>query len=109
MDLKAYYAKVREAEAKIKDDYVIVVSKETGDGGRPGAMTEVRRSLAAKLLVEGKIRLATEEEKQKYRKQREEARRRAEKRIAASKLQLMVLTTDDLKKLTEQKHQRSKD
>lgn len=99
MDLKAYYKKVREVEQKIKDDYVIIVSKETNDGGQTGVMTEVSRALAARLIVDGKARLAREEEKAEYQRQRQDAKQRAERKLAASRVPLMILTVEDLKKL----------
>ena len=34
MDLKLYFQKIRETEAKITDPFPILVSKETEDGGK---------------------------------------------------------------------------
>jgi hypothetical protein len=62
MDIRVYYQKVRQSEATIAKDYVSVVSLDTADGGRSGVVTEVSRYTAAKLVVEGKARLATEAE-----------------------------------------------
>jgi hypothetical protein len=59
MDLKVYYRKIRIVEAEIADADVVMISLETPDGGRAGVATEVRRRLAAKLVVEGKARLAS--------------------------------------------------
>ena len=60
MDLKNYFRKVREAEASILSPHVVVVSLPTRDGGVGGRLTEMSRELAAKLLVEGRARLAEE-------------------------------------------------
>src|ERR1035441_7124302 len=54
MDLQVYYQKIRETEAKMADEFPLVVSMETADGGKSGTTTEVPRRLAAKMLVEGK-------------------------------------------------------
>src|ERR1043166_7666623 len=50
MDLRHYYRKIREMESNITDEYPLVVSFETGDGGKSGICTEVPRRLAAKRL-----------------------------------------------------------
>lgn len=67
MDLKSYYQKLRELEGALPSDYVVVVSKETPDGGRAGTLTEVPRRLAAKLILDGAAELATEEQTRKLR------------------------------------------
>ena len=58
MDLKIYYQKIREVEARIEEQFPIVISKETADGGHAGTATEVPRRLAAKMIVEGLARIA---------------------------------------------------
>ena len=54
MDLRAYYQKIREIETRIEEAFAIVVSLETGDGGKAGIATEVSRGIAAKMVVEGR-------------------------------------------------------
>ena len=75
MDLQVYYQKIREMETKIADEFPLVVSMETADGGKGGTKTEVPRRLAAKLLVEGLARLASKDELKAY---REDWRRRSD-------------------------------
>ena len=99
MDLQMYYQKIREAETKIVDEFPLVVSVETADGGKSGAKTEVARRLAAKLLVEGMVRLASKDEVKAYREAIGEARRVAERAVAAARLQLTVLSTTELDRL----------
>lgn len=62
MDLKVFYQKMRKLEQEIVKDHVVVVSLETPDGGRPGIRTEVTRENAARMIVEGRCRLATKNE-----------------------------------------------
>ena len=62
MDLRAYFQKIRNIEAEIAEPYVVVVSRETPDGGKPGVKTDVPRGLAAKLIVEDQATLASAEE-----------------------------------------------
>jgi hypothetical protein len=62
MDLRVYYQKLRKTESEIQDEYPVVVSRETSDGGKQGLKTQVPRSLAARLITDGKAELATAEE-----------------------------------------------
>jgi len=99
MDLRVYYQKIRDAEARITDEFPVVVSKETADGGKGGTRTEVPRRIAAKLLVEGIAELAQPEEVAQFRAAHAEARRVAEQTAAATKLQVTVLSANDLETL----------
>ena len=109
MDLRQYYQKIRDAEAKIVDEFPIVVSTETVDGGRAGTKTEVPRRIAAKLLVENLARLATAEEIKAYRAFMAEARRVADQMAQAAKLQLTVLSVAELDRLKGQTRTSAKD
>ncbi len=99
MDVKVYYRKLREAEAAIPDAEVVVVSEETPDGGNPGVRTEVQRAVAARMIVEGRARVATADEAAEYREQAAEAKRMADQKAAADRLQITVLSEADLKAL----------
>lgn len=99
MDLRAYYQKIRETEGRITEAFPVVVSTETQDGGKTGVCTEVTRTLAAKLLVEGGVREATPEEVKAFRKAQAEARRQAEAAEAAKTVQFNVVSVDDVRKL----------
>jgi len=96
MDLRVYYQKVRDVAARIGEEFPVVVSKETADGGQEGIKTEVPKNLAAKLIVEGTAELAKPEEAAKFRAALAEAKRMAEQATAAAKLQLTVLSTAEL-------------
>jgi len=99
MDLKLYYQKIRDMEAKIADAFPIVVSQETADGGKEGTKTEVPRRIAARMIVEGIVHLAKEEEARAFRALQAEALRVAEQIAALAKVQLAVLTSAELDKL----------
>jgi hypothetical protein len=86
MDVKSYYKKIREKEQEIASPFAIVSSLETPDGGRAGVLTEVTRELAARMMVEGRGRLANEAEVKEYREARERARLEAEERELAGRL-----------------------
>jgi len=99
MDLRMYYQKIRETEAKMADEFALVVSLETTDGGKSGRKTEVPRRLAAKMLVEGQVRLASKDEAKAHREMQAEAQRMAEREAAAARLQLTVLSTTEVDRL----------
>jgi hypothetical protein len=92
MDIRAYFQKIREIEKNIADPYVVVVSLETPEGGKPGRSTEVSRASAAQLLVEGRVRLADTEEQKAYYKEAQEALAAAEQERLAGKIQLTVVS-----------------
>ena len=97
MDLRMFYQKLRKIEQEIVDPHVIVVSNETPDGGRAGQMSEVSRSIAARLVLEGKARLAKPEETAEYRSGVEQARQEAEQRNLAQKIQVNVVSEADFR------------
>ena len=99
MDLKNYYQKIREQEAKIGERFVIVASAETPDGGKPGILTEVTAKVAAKMVVDGAARLATQAEGRGFRERQAEALHEAEQAAASSRVQLTVLPTSELDRL----------
>jgi hypothetical protein len=66
MDVRIFFQKVRQIEAAITTPHAVVVSLETPDGGKAGAMTEVSRIMASRLVVENKARLATDEETHEF-------------------------------------------
>jgi hypothetical protein len=98
MDLKVYYQKLRQIEASLTNPYMVLVSLATPDGGRAGVPTEAPRDIAAKMIVDGSARLATEAETQEYREKCQEASRAAEQASLASRIQVTVLSEPEAKK-----------
>ena len=92
MDIRVYFQKIREIERNIQSPYVVVVSLETSEGGKPGCATEVTREAAAKLIVEGKGRLADQQEKASFYADGKEALAAAEQERIAGKIQLTVVS-----------------
>ncbi len=101
MNLKGFYNKLREAEASILEAFPVVVSLATPDGGKEGTMTEVTPRIAAKMLVQGLVRLAEEEEARVFRAAQAEAKRIADAVAAAARVQLTVLPAAELRKLQD--------
>jgi hypothetical protein len=88
MDLRQFYKKIRDVEVAIPERFPFVVSLETADGGKPGVITEAPRYQAARMIVEGRARLASEEEKQVFLERCAAARKAAEEVEAARRLHL---------------------
>jgi hypothetical protein len=103
MDLKAYYQKIRETESKLVDRFPVLVSCQTEDGGKAGVCTEVSRSLAAKMLVEGTGREATADEVRAFRRAQAEAKRAADAAEAAKTMQFKVVSVDEVTRLANPK------
>jgi succinate dehydrogenase/fumarate reductase flavoprotein subunit len=83
MDIRQYYERIKEVAGTIQEEYTIVKSLATEDGGKAGVFTEVSRNVAAKLIVDRKAILATPGEAKEYRLQlqaAEAARRELEER-----------------------------
>ncbi len=99
MDLKAYYQKIRDMESKITDEFPVVVSQETADGGKGGRYAEVSRPVAAKMVTEGTARLATADESKTYRDAQAQAKQAADQAAEAAKVQLTVLPASEFAKL----------
>jgi hypothetical protein len=95
VDLKHYFRKIREIEATITEPQTFVVSLETADGGRAGIITEVKRELAAKMIVEARAVLATDEEREAFLQRQAAARTAALKAEAARKLQVTIVSDAD--------------
>jgi hypothetical protein len=102
MDMKVYYEKLRRIEAEMANCDVVVVSLETPDGGKAGVKGEVAKEVAAKLIVENRARVATEEEAADFRAEVVEAKRLADQAAAANRVHLTVLSEADLRTLRGQ-------
>jgi hypothetical protein len=98
MDLQIYYSKIREIEQSLSEASVVVVSRETPDGGKDGVRTEVPRRTAAKMIVEGSARLATAEETREFQLRKAQDKRRADQRAATSRMQFAVAAPDEPQK-----------
>ena len=97
MDLKVYYRRIREIENSIAGPYAVVMSLDTPDGGKAGNVSEVTRSVAAKLVTDGRARLASEDEASEFKVAQEEARQEAEARAATQRMQVIVVPHSESK------------
>jgi hypothetical protein len=90
MDLRIYYQKIRKLEAEIPEPFVVLISRETPDGGKAGVKTDVPRGLAARLIVEDRAERASPEETALFRAEVERDWRAAEEAedLAADQVRL---------------------
>ena len=103
MDLKVYYQKIRELEQGFQSTYPVVISLETPDGGTPGVRTEVPVRIAAKMIVEGRARLADGDEVKEFQQQKVEAKRVADQLRVSGRMQVTVVSESDLRALQASK------
>jgi len=95
MDLKEYYGKIRELARSLPEDFVVVVSRATPDGGRAGVYGEVSREDAAKLVVEGRAELASPEQSAEFREQVRQAAKAAENEAVRNQIQVKIVADSD--------------
>lgn len=101
MDLRGFYQRIREMESSIRSEHVVVMSLETPDGGKAGVCTEVGRLPAARLIVEQRARIATEEEIAVFRGRQHEAAQQLEQTRLAGRMQIAILPETEVRQLRE--------
>lgn len=101
MDVRSYYRKVREADATLTGEYIVMVSLDTPEGGKAGVRTEVPRAIAATLIAEARARVATEEETREFHEANRAAKEEYEQEQAAKRVQVMVIPSHEIKKQRE--------
>ncbi|MBI4893433.1 MAG: hypothetical protein HY821_22620 [Acidobacteria bacterium] len=92
MELQKYFRELREKEAEISGKDIYVTSLATGDGGKPGVVTQVPKRLGCQLMVERKARLASEEEVAAFLKEQEVRRAEIDSQVYAQRLQVQVVS-----------------
>jgi hypothetical protein len=97
MDLRSYYRKLREVEATITDEHVVLVSIATSEGGKAGVRTEAPKPVAAKLIAEGRARLANAEESEEFRSAMRLAKEKFDQEEAARRMQIIVMPAEPRK------------
>jgi hypothetical protein len=94
MDLRQYYKKLHELESKMPEAHVLVVSVETGDGGKEGVITEVPRRNACQLILEGRARRADQTEEGLFRLDEKDKREEFQRAKAASNVRLQLVPSE---------------
>lgn len=101
MDLQLYYGKMRQEEQRIGEEFPVICSHETADGGKAGRWTEVPRRIAARFIVQGLARLATHEESKIFRDVQNEAKRVADELLETAKQSAALLLSHGIAKLQD--------
>jgi hypothetical protein len=96
MNLRAYFQKIREVEKAIVQDVVYVASLAGDDGGVAGIISQVTRAIAAKLIVDQKSRLATDEEVEELLARHEAIRRQMQEDQVSQRLQVAIVSDKQL-------------
>jgi thiamine monophosphate synthase len=91
MDLKGYYRKLRKKGEEMPDGDQVVVSEATPDGGVAGVLSEVTKEMACRLVVEGRARLASEEEAEWFRLEQREAQEAWARSQAAQRIHVQLM------------------
>jgi hypothetical protein len=99
MDMRIYYRKIHEIEQSLPGEWTIVMSLETPEGGRAGVACEVSKRNAARLIVENRARLATDEEIRAFRTRQQEAKHAADEAAAAGRVQMSIISSAELQSL----------
>lgn len=101
MDLRAYYRKLKEIEMTLSDDHVVLISLATPEGGKEGVRTEAPRLVAARMIAEGRARVASDDEAAAFREANRAAKARYDEEQAARRLQVMVIPSNEIRKSKE--------
>jgi len=98
MNLKTYYQKIREVEHTLVEPFAVLVSHSTPDGGREGVFIEVPSQLAAKMIADGRAHLASSDEAREFRQKAADAKKTSDEEMMASKMQVTIVPTAELKR-----------
>ena len=98
MDLRSYYRKIRDAEAALDGNECVLVSLATSEGGKEGVLTEAPRSVAAKLIAEGRARAADAAEAGEFREGLRAGREKYEQDEAARRVQIVMMPAHESKR-----------
>ncbi len=99
MDSREFFRRARAKAATIQEPFVVVVSKETGDGGVAGVMNYVSREIAARQIVKDQAELATTEQALAFFEEDKRIREEFEAEKWRNRLQVAVIRDEDAAKL----------
>jgi hypothetical protein len=99
MDLQLHYGKMRQEQEKMTDDFPVIASNETADGGRANVFIEVTKRIAARFIALGLARLANGEEKQIFHDAKLEARQIAIDAIEKATFSATLLATRSIERI----------
>lgn len=101
MDLKQYYREVAQIEASIKTPFAVVVSLKTSNGGREGLVSEVARTVAARMVADKQARLADAKETKAFQRERDLELKRRDDAVSRERIRAALAVEDELTLLKE--------
>jgi hypothetical protein len=101
MELRSFFQLLREAEAAITSEHVVVASEATPDGGKAGIFTEVSRANAARLIVERRARLATADESAAFLKKQEDSTKIANLPVLDPRMPIAIFSEPEIRQLRD--------
>ena len=99
MDLQMHYSKIRQEEERIPDEFPVISSHETADGGKAGVLVEVTRRIAARFITLGLARIATGDERQFFHDSKAEAKRIADEALEIGRQSALALVSKGFERL----------
>jgi hypothetical protein len=90
---------MRQEEQKMTDEFPVIASHETSDGGKANIFAEVTRRIAARFITLGLARMATGEEKKIFDDAKFEARRVAIESLERANVSATLLATKSIERL----------
>lgn len=103
MNVRAYFQSIRRVEQELPPGDVVVVSLMTPDGGREGRVMELDRSLAARMVIDGRVRLASQQEVNAYLEETRKEQEEVEARFIEPRTQLIVAIHESQKKIQQRR------
>jgi len=100
MDLHIYFKKIKEIQATIKEEYPLIVSAKTEDGGKAGTVMEVSKLEAAKAIAENRAVLADAQQKKDYFEQVARRKQSVEKAELSRRLQIAIISDAEFRNAT---------
>ena len=97
MDLRSYYRRIHETEESLDGEAIVIESMATPSGGKAGHFTEVARSTAARMIVDGLAKAASDQDAAAFRQGAAEATKTEQERRQAAQVQFTVISESDLR------------
>ena len=99
MDLQMHYSKIRQEEQRIGEEFAVISSHETADGGKAGVLVEVTRRIAARFITLGLARIATPDERTGFETTKLAAKRMADDALETAKRTAAAFVFQGIEKL----------
>jgi hypothetical protein len=90
MSIRDFFIALLKVESQIAAEWVVVMSQDTSDGGKAGRLVEVSKAVAARMIVKGSARLASDLEAKQYRDDIQDQVERARAEEEASRVHVTI-------------------